>query len=556
MGFAELLEHVGSMGRFQIIHVVLLSLPIFMMASHMILQNFTAGTPGHHCLVHHPNGTSGNQSLEAEDLLKVSIPVDEKGQPEQCRRFIHHQGQLLNATIANWTEMDTETCKDGWVYDKTVFPSTIVTEWDLVCSARTLKQMAQSLYMAGVLVGGIVYGGLSDRFGRRLILIWSCLQLAVTGTASAFSPTFSAYCTLRFLTGMAYSGTVLNIFSLCVEWTPTRTRPLLSTYNGLAYTIGQMILAGLAYLIPEWRWLQLTVSLPYFLFFIYSWWFSESARWLVLAGKPEQAVKELKRAARMNGKPEASDKLNVELLRSNMKEEMASLKSSYTFVDLVRTPTMRRISCCLCFVWFSTSFAYYGLVMDLQHFGINIYLIQLVFGAVDFPAKFISVLTISYIGRRFTQAATLVLAGLTILANIFVPQDMPTTRASLAVFGKGCLAAAFNCIYLYTGELYPTVLRQTGMGLGNTLSRLGGISAPLVKISGEYLPYLPHLIYGTAPVVSGIAAIFLPETRNASLPETIEQVENRSQGQKDPKQQQQMEALLNATKPETTKDAV
>lgn len=65
------------------------------------------------------------------------------------------------------------------------------------------------------------------------------------------------------------------------------------------------------------------------------------------------------------------------------------------------------------------------------------------------------------------------------------------------------------------------------MGLGNTLSRLGGISAPLVKISSEYLPYLPHLIYGTAPVVSGIAAIFLPETRNASLPETIEQVENR-----------------------------
>lgn len=36
-------------------------------------------------------------------------------------------------------------------------------QWDLVCSSRGLKQLAQSLYMAGVLVGGIIFGGLSDR---------------------------------------------------------------------------------------------------------------------------------------------------------------------------------------------------------------------------------------------------------------------------------------------------------------------------------------------------------------------------------------------------------
>lgn len=60
--------------------------------------------------------------------------------------------------------------------------------------------------------------------------------------------------------------------------------------------------------------------------------------------------------------------------------------------------------------------------MDLQKFGFNIYLTQLVFGAVDFPAKFISVMTITFVGRRFSQALSLILAGLCILANIFVPQ--------------------------------------------------------------------------------------------------------------------------------------
>lgn len=69
--------------------------------------------------------------------------------------------------------------------------------------------------------------------------------------------------------------------------------------------------------------------------------------------------------------------------------------------------------------------------------------------------------------------------------------------------------------------------RQTGMGLANTMSRLGSIMAPLVKMAGELFPALPFVIYGAAPVVSGLVAAFLPETRNMALPETVEEVEGR-----------------------------
>uniref|UniRef100_K7G0V3 Major facilitator superfamily (MFS) profile domain-containing protein n=1 Tax=Pelodiscus sinensis TaxID=13735 RepID=K7G0V3_PELSI len=282
-------------------------------------------------------------------------------------------------------------------------------------------------------------------------------------------------------------------------------------------------------------------------------WFAESARWLVMTGRHDHAAQQLKRVARINGKKEEGDKFNTEALISNMQKEIASSKSSYTFIDLVRTPVMRRISCCLCFVWFSTSFAYYGLAMDLQNFGVNIFLIQLVFGAVDFPAKFISVLTISFIGRRFTQACVLILAGLSIIANIFVPQDLKTLRTVLAVFGKGCLAASFNCVYLYTSELYPTVVRQTGMGLTNTMARLGSMTAPLAKMLEDYMPSLPLIIYGGAPIISGITAAFLPETLNVPLPETIEEVERQSKHLRD--EEQQMKILLKSTMPDPAKEA-
>nr|XP_038028437.1 solute carrier family 22 member 6-A-like [Anas platyrhynchos] len=546
MAFADLLEHVGGMGRFQVASVILLAMPVLMMASHNLLQNFTAATSDHHCRLHwEANATS----LDPQDLLRVSVP-----RGERCRRFVKPQWWLLeaNGSAPNDSWLETEPCHDGWTYDRSVFTSTIITEWDLVCSSRGLKQLAQSLYMAGVLVGGIVFGGLSDRFGRRSLLTWCYLQMGVMGTCSSFAPTFTVYCLFRFLTGTAFSGIVLNSVSLSLEWMPTRTRAIVGTFMGYCYTTGQFLLAGIAYAVPDWRWLQLTVSLPFFGFFLYSWWLTESARWMVMVGKSQQALKELQKVARINGKKEEGDKLDIEALKSYMQKEMTSSRSHHTVFDLVRTPVVRRISCCLCFVWFSTSFAYYGLAMDLQNFDVNIYVIQLIFGAVDFPAKLVSVLTITFVGRRFTQSLALILAGLAILANILVPRELRTLRTAMAVFGKGCLAASFNCVFLYTGELYPTVIRQTGMGLANTMARLGSITAPLVKMVGEVFPVLPFIIYGAAPVVSGLVAIFLPETRDMALPESVEEVEDRTRTRTRTKADEAQQLPLQPTQPDPT----
>nr|XP_056708558.1 solute carrier family 22 member 6-B-like [Euleptes europaea] len=532
MTFAKLLDQVGGMGRFQVINVILLVFPMVLLAGHNLLQNFTAGVPDHHCRIPANNtcNASATESLECKDVLRASIPMDGNRTLQKCRRFITTQWPSLNpnSTGPQDRETETEACPDGWIYDTTVFTSTVVTEWDLVCDFRTLKQMAQSIYMAGVLVGAIVFGGLSDKFGRKALLVWSCLQMAVSGSCAAFSPSFTAYCIFRFLSGMAVSGVGLNCVSLSVEWTPMQSRATVSMVTGYSYSVGQFILAGMAFTIRDWRWLQLAVSFPYLAFFLYGWWFTESARWYATSGKLEQALRELQKVARINGQKEQGEKLSLEVLTANLQKEVAAAKSRFTAADLVRTPVLRRLTGCLCFVWFSTSFAYYGLAMDLQNFGVSIYLIQVIFGAVDIPAKLIAFFVICYFGRRITQALTLILAGFSIVANIFVSQDMQILRTVFAVLGKGCLAASFNCVFLYTGELYPTVIRQTGMGFGNTMARVGGIVAPLVRMTSEYSPSLPLVIYGAAPIISGIAAFFLPETLNVPLPDTIEDVESQN----------------------------
>ncbi|XP_004627308.1 solute carrier family 22 member 20 [Octodon degus] len=523
MAFTDLLDALGGVGRFQLIYTALLLLPCALLACHNFLQNFTAAVPPHHC----QSPTNYTATNDSEAWLRATVPLNQHGVPEPCQRFTEPQWALLSPNTSVHRAA-TEPCKDGWIYDRSIFPSTIVMEWDLVCEARSLRDLAQSIYMAGVLLGAAVFGSLADRLGRKAPLVWSYLQLAVSGAATAYFNSFSAYCIFRFLMGMTFSGIILNSLSLVVEWMPTRGRTVAGILLGYSFTVGQLILAGVAYLIRPWRWLQLAVSAPFLIFFLYSWWLPESSRWLLLHGKSQRAVKNLRLVAMMNGRKEEGERLTMGVVCSYVQSEFASARSSNSVLDLFRSPAIRKVTCCLMLVWFSNSVAYYGLAMDLQKFGLSIHLVQALFGIIDIPAMLVATTTMIYVGRRATVASFLILAGLMVIINMFVPEDLQALRTAQAALGKGCLASSFICLYLFTGELYPTEIRQMGMGFASVHARLGGLAAPLVTTLGELSPLLPSMGFGATSVLAGLAVLcFLTETRNLPLVETIAALERR-----------------------------
>ncbi|XP_059258437.1 solute carrier family 22 member 11 isoform X6 [Mustela nigripes] len=503
-------------------------------------ENFLAAVPGHRCWVRMlDNSSEAPANLSSKDLLTVSIPPGLHREPHQCRRFRQPQWQLLdpNATATNWSEAATELCVDGWVYDRSTFTSTIVSEWDLVCDNQGLKPMGQSIYMAGVLLGSISWGFLSDRFGRKPVLSWCCLQVALANTGTIFASNFLIYCGLRFLSAFGAAGIIMIPATLMVEWTTTRRRAVTVTVLGCSYSLGQMALGALAFTLRDWRALQTAVSMPFFAVFLISWWLPESARWLIITGKPERALQELRKVARINGHKEATKSLTVEVLTASMEEEVASVKARRSVLDLFLVPTLRWRSCLpsckqptgqrVAVLSFSQMISYYGLVLNLQNLGSDIFLLQVLFGAVDLLGRATTTFLLSFLGHRMTLASFQAMAGLSILANIFVPQDLQTVRVVFAVLGKGCFGISLTSISVYKPELYPTTLRMTADGFLQSVGRLGAVMGPLVRMTRQAVPLLAPVSYGVIPIVSSLILLFfLPETRGLPLPDTIQDLEN------------------------------
>ncbi|NWH36657.1 S22AD protein, partial [Chloropsis hardwickii] len=95
--------------------------------------------------------------------------------------------------------------------------------------------------------------------------------------------------------------------------------------------------------------------------------------------------------------------------------------------------------------------------------------------------------------------------------------DQPVPTTVLATIGKFAASASFSTSFIYAAELFPTVVRQTGVGLCSMSARVAGILAPLVRLLGQQHRAIPMAIFGSAPVLGGLLCVLLPETRGTEL---------------------------------------
>ncbi|NXG74833.1 S22AD protein, partial [Baryphthengus martii] len=508
-GVGEILKAVGDFGPFQKWLVVLTVLPCLSVAFHQFCQLFMVPHVPHHCNTSWFRAIGPN--LTEEEQLNLTLPRDADGEYEQCIMYSPVDWDLDSIVVYGLNA--TEKCRSGWVYPSAQPPS-LLTEFDLVCERKNLNDISQSIYMVGLFLGSMSFGPLSDRIGRRPVILISIFLQGLFGVGIAFVPHFYVYMAFKCVVGASVSGITMTLLALATEWIGVSSRPKAVLISHCCFALGQMILAGLSYGVRNWRLLQIAGSAPIFAFFFYSRVLPESPRWLVTKGRLEEAKKVLQKAASINKRtipPELFEQLKLE-----------KQTKSGSFLDLFRKKHLRKVTLIMSCAWFVNSLVYYGLSLNVTNFGLDIYLTQLAFGAVEIPARVGCIFLLQWFGRKKTQAVLLLLSGLVCLIITGIPEDQPMATTVLAIIGKFASSASFSTSYVYSAELFPTVVRQTGVGLCSMLARVAGVMAPLIRLLDQYHRAIPMAIYGTAPVLGGLLCFLLPETRGTDLADDTE----------------------------------
>ena len=195
------------------------------------------------------------------------------------------------------------------------------------------------------------------------------------------------------------------------------------------------------------------------------------------------------------------------------------------------------------------NFIFYGLGLKSSDLGVNPYMSFAISAFVEIIAYIISHALLDKLGRKLPYFVSLFTAGLACMSVVLTGKEKctlfyvfttvvffelncyKTTTESLdnkvlvvvlVMLGKFCASASYAIIYLYSSELFPTSIRNSGMGACSMFARIGSMVAPLInELGNNNMPNLPIFLFGISGFIGSLTAIVLPETLNRSLPDNI-----------------------------------
>jgi sugar porter (SP) family MFS transporter len=385
--------------------------------------------------------------------------------------------------------------------------------------------------LVGAVLGSISSGLLTDRFGRKKILLFVSLffALSCTGAAIAISPVF--FVAARFLGGISVGAASVLSPMYVAEVVPTKNRGSMVSVYQLTITLGILISYLINYSLHDaennWRWMFATGIIPSVLFFTGLFFIPESPRWLILKGYRTKALAILTRISNEEEAGRELKEIESTLQSADQKQRLKDL-----FVPGLRKPLIIGLSLAV-FVQITginTVIDYAPKILLAAGVEIKSALLQTsMIGILNFISTFVAVWLVDKLGRKplylfgtMAMGVSLLLLSGTFYFNlngIFALMSLLLFIASFA----SCIGPVF---WTLISEIFPNRVRGKAVAFASFTQWIFNFLIVL------FFPHVLKTIGGatTFVLLALICAMqlwfvwkWLPETKGKSL-EEIEKI--------------------------------
>ncbi|VVD00498.1 unnamed protein product [Leptidea sinapis] len=466
----------------------------------------------------------------------------------------HSMSIIFLAPPVSFKCPNNATCCDHPVYNKTIFSRTIVTEWNLICGYSWMKEFTQIMFQLGALIGSLIFGIASDRFGRRPTMIFVVVLQLFAGITSSFLPGYWSFAISRLVLGSSVGGIIVVGYVIVLEFAGSEYRITTSALFHIPFGLGILILAVLGYFLTDYLHLQLAISLPCALLLFYVCLLPESPRWLLAVNKTMEAISLMERIAKMlvrenelilyiyilyiffvifninkhivlytsNNQPTEGIERQVQIYHM---EHLRVSDRRESAMDIIRCSYMRLNIFISSFIWFTCSCCFYGAEYYVRQISEDIHIIVVASGTACVCGCLIAIPLIKLMNRVSLILICNVISSACLLINCVIPEGVEYIVI-------GCIEillsfTVFVVIYLYCAELFPTTVRSSALGISSTMISIGAIIAPYIVSLKTYGSWCVPIIFAILSLISAALCLMLPETKGRELTTTVEEEKNK-----------------------------
>ncbi|XP_026737249.1 carcinine transporter-like [Trichoplusia ni] len=522
--YNDLLASAGEFGKYQLILFIstfpFYAFGVFVYFSQMFM---TEVSPNHWCRIPQLENLT---DIERRDL---GVPKDDNARfgYSQCAMYSVNWSEVLTTGQKPDPSWSIVPCQYGWEFNKTEIPyPTISSDFEWVCDKNSYQATAQSIFFIGSILGGFLFGWMSDRYGRMPAAVVSNLFGFVGGVASTFSQNMTQFSIARFVMGIAYDNCMIMAYLLVLEYIAPKYRTLMANMAfALFYSLVVTVLPWIALACGHWKTISLVTSIPLGLAIFAPLFLPESPRWLLSKGRIDEAINRVLYIGRIN-KKEIPTKLIDQFKDSvtNVEEE-----KSEGCLEILKRPVIRKMFILVCIEYMCCTIVFDGLVRSIGQLDFDFFASFSMVSFTEFPSMILVAFILDWMGRRWLTIIVMTISCIFCLLSVFASGIQSVIFAVIARFAVNM---SYSAAMQWAAEILPTSVRGSGVSFVHICGCLATVVSPYIVFLKVYIYWLPLVVVASVAGLGVLIALGLPETACKDMPHTFDDAEKLASNQR------------------------